>query len=82
MNGEAVQNVVEYKYLGCIINNHVESKVMVNSRAKVGARALCTWLRRCRSSVGDLKGRSFVRLLEALVESVLLYGVEVWGCCS
>ena len=30
MNGEVVQNVVEYKYLGCIINEHVESKVMVN----------------------------------------------------
>ena len=30
MNGEVVQNVVEYKYLGCIIDEHVESKVMIN----------------------------------------------------
>ena len=56
MNGEVVQNVVEYKYLGCIINGHVESKVMIDSRVKAGARALCTRLRRCRSSVGELKG--------------------------
>ena len=81
MNGEAMQNVTEYKYLGCIINEHVESKVMVDSRAKAGARALSAWLKRCSLSVGEVKGESFVRLLEALVESVLLYGAEVWGCC-
>ena len=65
MNGEIVQNVVEY--LGCIINEHVESKVMVDSRAKGGAMALCARLRRCRSSVGELKVGSFVRLLEVLL---------------
>ena len=37
MNGEVVQNVPEYKYLGCIINEHMESKVMIEA----GARALC-----------------------------------------
>ena len=26
---------------------------------------MCAWLRRCKSSVGELKGGSFVRLLEA-----------------
>ena len=25
---------------------------------------------------------SFVKLLETMVESVLLYGAEVWGCCK
>ena len=30
MNGEVIANVAEYKYLGCIINQHVES--MVDSR--------------------------------------------------
>ena len=44
MNGEVIVNVAEYKYLGCIINQHVESRAMVDSRAKAGARALCAWL--------------------------------------
>ena len=76
------------KVQGRIINEHVESKVMVDSRANYKAGAIyvgpymCTWLRRCKSSVGELKGGSFVRLLEAWVESVLLHDVEVWGCCS
>ena len=29
-----------YRYLGCVINEHVESKVMVDSRVRAGARAL------------------------------------------
>ena len=55
---------------------------MVDARATPGARALCAWLRKCRISVGEVQGDSFVKLLEAMVESVLLYGAEVWGCCK
>ena len=40
ISGELVQNVAACRYLGCIINEHVESKMMVDSRA------LCVWLRR------------------------------------
>ena len=47
---------------------------MVNCRTKVGARALCVWLRKCKIVIGEVKGESFIRLLEALVDSVLLYG--------
>ena len=32
-------------------------------------------------SVGEVKGRTFVKLLEALVGSVLMYGADVRGCC-
>ena len=39
------------------------------------------WLRKCKIAIGEVKGESFMRLLEALVDSVLLYGAEVWGCC-
>ena len=28
----------------------------------------------------EVRGATFVRLMESLVESVLLYGAEVWGC--
>ena len=41
ISGELVQNVAEHRYLGCMINDHVGSRVKVYSRARVGARALC-----------------------------------------
>ena len=66
----------EYRYLGCVINEHVESKVMVDSRARAGARAQCACVRRCRVADGEVQGASFLKLLEAMVESVLLYGVN------
>ena len=48
---------------------------------KDGAGALNDWFRRCTPSMGEVRGRhAFGRLLEMLVGSVLLYGVEVWGC--
>ena len=35
---------------------YVESRVMIGSRAKAGAMALCAWLRRRRISVGEVRG--------------------------
>ena len=52
---------------------------MVEERAKAGARALSAWLKGCRATVGVAKGKSFTKLWGVLVESVLLYGAEVWG---
>ena len=53
---------------------------MAKERAKAGARALGDWLKRCTAAVGEVKGSTFMKLMEMLVESVLLYGAEVWGC--
>ena len=49
-------------------------------RAKAGAVVLSDWLRRCTASMGEVRGGTFGKLLEMLVGSVLLNGVEVWGC--
>ena len=53
---------------------------MVEERAKAGSVALSDWLRRCRALVREVREGTFRKLLEMLVGSVLLYGVEVWGC--
>ena len=82
ISSELVQNVAEYRYLGSVINEHVENKVMIHSRATAGTRTLCAWLRRCRISVGEVQKDLFVKLLEAMVESVLLYVAEVLKCCK
>ena len=47
---------------------------------EMGSRALGAWLRRCRESVGEVNGKSFMQLMQSLVESMLLYGAEIWGC--
>ena len=50
---------------------------MVRERATMGRGALSAWLCRCRISVGEVRGKTFVKLMEALVESALMYGAEV-----
>ena len=56
ISGELVQNVQHLRYLGWGINEHEESKVIVDSRASAEARALCVWLRRCRVAVRVVYG--------------------------
>ena len=52
----------------------------MKERAKAEGKALSDWLRRCSVTVGDFRGETFMKLLKLLVDSVLLYGAEVWGC--
>ena len=77
VGGDEVKVVEEYKYLGCVVNEHLQSARIAEERAKAGMRALGDWLRRCRAAVGEVKGSTFMKLMEMLVESVLLYGAEV-----
>ena len=55
------------------------SRRIVEERTRAGSRALSDWLRKCRDAAGEVRGRRFVRSMEMLVGSVLLYGAEVWG---
>ena len=80
VGGDEVKVVEEYKYLGCVVNEHLQSARMAEERAKAGTRALGDWLRRCRATVGEVKGSTFMKLTEILVESVLQYGAELWRC--
>ena len=50
---------------------------MVDDRAKAGRWTMDSLL---RSAVGVLYGCTFRKLLLDLVQSVLLYGAEAWGC--
>jgi len=60
------------------VDDHLQNLRMVKERAKAGA--LGDWLRRCTATVGLVKGSTLVKLTETLVQTVLLYGAEVWGC--
>ena len=79
VGGEENKVMEEYKYLGCVVDEYLSNVRMVEERAKAGAKARSDWLK-CRATVGEVKGATFVRLLKMLVELVLLYGVEARGC--
>ena len=38
VNGEEIGILTEYKYLGCVISEHLDGKRMLEERAKAGAR--------------------------------------------
>ena len=42
--------------------------------------ALSAWLNRCKAEVGDVGVGIFKKLVSAMVNSTMLYGVEIGGC--
>ena len=55
---------------------------MVEEKATAGRRALRAWLNRCKAEKLVILGYigMFKKLISALVDSTILYGVEIWGC--
>ena len=47
VDGEGNPMVSSYKYLGCIANEHLELKEMVEEKAAAEKRALDAWMNRC-----------------------------------
>ena len=80
VDGDAIPMVSSYKYLGCVIDEHLELKEMVEEKAAAGRRALSVWLYRCKAEVGDVGVGIFKKVMSALVDLTMLYGVEIWGC--
>ena len=44
VDGDVVPMVSSYKYLGCVIDEHLELKEMVEEKAAAGSRELSAWL--------------------------------------
>ena len=42
--------------------------------------AASAWLNSCKAEVGDVGVDIFKKLMSALVDSTILYGVEIWSC--
>ena len=73
MESKEIEVVEEYKYLGYVVNEHLGSRTIVEKRAKAGARALSEWLRKCRVAVGEVRGETFVKLMEVLVRAARIF---------
>ena len=82
VDGEVIPMVSSYKYLGCVVDEHLEFREMVEEKAAAGRRALGAWLNKCRVEVGNVEIGTFKKLMSALVDSTMLYGAEIWGCTS
>ena len=80
LDGETIPMVSSYKYLGCVVDEFLELKEMVEDKAEAGRRALGACFQRCRAEMVDVTVRIFRKLMESLVESTMMYGAEVWGC--
>ena len=52
----------------------------MEEKAAAGRRALSAWLNRCNTEVGDVGVGICKKLMSALGDSTMLYGVEIWGC--
>ena len=80
VDGEAIPMVSSYKYLGCVVDEHLVLTEMVVERVEAGRRALGACFQRCQAEIGDVGIRIFRKLWVSLVESSMMYGVEIWGC--
>ena len=63
-----------------MIGETLQDRSMIEARAKEGYKAMGAWMSRSRCTGGELNSGTFRRIVESLVESVLLYGSEAWGC--
>ena len=80
VDGEAISMVSSYKYLGCVVDEYLELTEMMGDKAESGKRALGACLQRCREEIGEVGVGVFQKLMGSLVESGMMYGVEIWGC--
>jgi hypothetical protein len=77
VHDQPIPCVSSYKYLGCVIDEFLELKLMIDQRIEVARKALSCCLQRCRTSVGEVYTDTYKCLLESFIDSVLLYGAEV-----
>ena len=80
VEGEAIPMVLSYKYLGCIVDESLELTEMVGDKAESERRALGACHQRCRTEIRDVGVGIFQKLMGSLVESGMMYGVEIWSC--
>ena len=76
--GDVVQIVDKYKYLGVWFTEHVDWKTTDKSMAEAASKAVCTLIARSRAC-GGLRYETFSRLFESCVLPTMCYGGGVWG---
>ncbi len=77
--GEQNINVVsQYKYLGLILNEHLDYALMAKMVAKSACRALGLLIAKCKAS-GRMPYNVYTKLYDALVQQIINNGAGIWG---
>ena len=74
VDGEVIPMVSSYKYLGCVVDQHLEFKEMVEEKAVGGRMTLGAWLSRWGEEVGNIEIGTFnfcLNLLPSPLNGVL-----------
>ena len=74
-DGQPIELVHEFKYLGLLFHESGRKRFMIEHRLLQARRGLAMWRRRC--SIWMLNGRVAERLFKMCV--LLEYGVALWG---
>ena len=70
--------IPEYKYLGLILNEHMDYNVMAKAVAAAANRALGLLIAKSKA-YGGMPVLCFTKLYNALVGSIIDYGAAIWG---
>ncbi|XP_055922745.1 uncharacterized protein LOC129953526, partial [Eupeodes corollae] len=78
-NGEALECVTEYKYLGVIFTRSLSMQKHLTVKLEKAKTAINISWKRCFMN-RNIAHSSKHKVFEAVSESILLYGAQVWGC--
>ena len=78
IDNDEILMVNQYKYLGDVIDEHLDMNDMIEEKAVAGKKALGAWFNLCRVDLGDIGVGTCRKLMSSLVESTMLYGMYVW----
>ena len=76
MNGEILEEVDNFKYLGAIINKEGNSTQEIKTRLAIAIAAMTKLSKIWNSSV--ISTRTKIKLYKSLITSIALYGCESW----
>ena len=81
VDGNKVETVKSFKYLGVIINHNGKWDLQSKQAKIIGENAFNSVFR-LKYKVKNVKSKIMINTYRALVEARLLYGVEAWGCLN
>lgn len=77
LNGETLEETDSFKYLGCTFIGTGQGMNEIETRINAARAAFCRLQRRLWSRP-EIRLRTKIRIYQALVRSILLYGCETW----
>ena len=76
-NGQRVEIVFQYKYLGVLFYYNNKFNVAIKDRICLAKRAMFSLIKKCRKLLLPIDIQ--IELFEKCIHPVILYGCEIWG---